>query len=238
MSESSARIRVLIGDDDPIVRQLVRKILVQHGGVEVLGEAVDGDETLRLVQDLRPDVLLLDLLMPRLQGMQALHAIATGVVPVRVVILAASITNLQALEALQLGAHGLLPKKAVRKLPECINCVAKGEYWAEEHSFRTLQEAVLFIMGHWESTPAVKPWNITPREMQVMSLLVLGKTNREIAVTLSISEQTVKHHLLNIFDKCDVANRTELVRFASRHGLFENATAPQAEFVSAPSSPR
>ncbi len=219
--ENTAQIRVLIADDDPIARELIRKILAGQPQVEILGEAIDGEETLRIIQQHRPDVLLLDFLMPKLQGMGTLHAIATGFVPVKVIILAASITKLQALEALQLGARGVLPKRTVRKLPECLAGVANGRYWAEEQSFQTVQEAVLSIMRQWEPATASKTCNLSAREMQVLSLVVLGKTNRDIATAFSISEQTVKHHITKMFEKCSVTNRVELVRFAYQHRLFE-----------------
>ncbi len=230
MPQTSSHVRVLIADDDPIVRELIRKILTRRPDFQILGEAVDGQETLRRIGQLRPDVLLLDLLMPRLQGLEALHAIAKGNVPVAVIILAASITKLQSLEAIQLGARGVLAKKNVRKLPECIACVVNGGYWVEDQSFAGLQDAVMVLIQQPGTAEVSNQWKLTPRELQVIALVSTGSTNRNVATTLNISEETVKRHLTNIFEKCGVANRVELVRFATDHSLLV------AEAVSAPLS--
>ncbi len=223
MQQASTVRHLLIADDDPIARDLIRHILRRYAATEIVGEATDGLETLKLVQRDRPDILLLDILMPNLRGPDVLNKIVTGFVNVAVVVLAASITKQQALEALQLGARGILPKKSVRRLPECLSCILRGEYWIDDHAFRNLQDAVLSLICQPESSVRSDVWRLTAREMQVMSLVMVGKTNRDIASTLSISEKTVKRHLANIFEKCGTVNRVGLARFASEHGLLASA---------------
>ncbi len=203
--------RILIADDDPIVRSLLRNILCRQPTVEVVGEAADGLQTL-------------DLLMPRAQGWEVLQQIIDGHVPTSVIIVASCIAPQQALDAIQIGARGTLGKQFLSLLPKCLECVRSGEYWVGQQSFATLQEAALFLSQQLQPAPADNPWKLTARELQITALVAAGQSNRDIAATLSISEETVKRHLANIFPKCGVVNRVELARFAS-HGSLLSAGA-------------
>ncbi len=222
----SVAIRVLIADDDPIVRELLCRVLAHPSGVEVVGEALDGPETLERLDQLRPDVLLLDNLMPMMEGLEVLRRIAQGNVRVGVILVAAHMSKQQTLEALQLGARGILVKKSIRRLLDCLACVAEGGYWAEEQSFATLADAVAYLIARPERTVVADERHLTTRELQLISLVAIGQTNRQIGATLSIREDTVKRHLANIFRKCGVSNRVELVLFASRYELLAS-TSPR-----------
>ncbi len=178
--------RVLIADDDPIVRQAVRSVLEVSGGFQVVGEAEDGKMAAELVGQTRPDILLLDLLMPNLPGLEALRAITTAGAEVRTILLCSSISAKQVLEALQLGARGVVLKKRVAELLPALDAVMRGQY---------------------------------ARETEIVSFITQGYMNRDIAKSLSITEETVKRHLTNIFNKVGMSNRLELALFAIEHAL-------------------
>ncbi len=185
----------------------------------LIGEAIDGFEAVNLCRELKPDVLLLDLLMPHLPGMDTLRELTSAAVPVRAIVLCASIGTRQIVEALQLGARGILLKKSLNDLFQCIQAVADGYYWVEDRQLEDSAEIIreLLTCSKGEPEPAHR-YKLTKRELQIISLLTLGNTNREIGQTLSISEETVKRHLVNIFDKVGMSTRLELAMFAiDRH---------------------
>lgn len=212
-------IRIVTADDDPIVRELLRRVLRRHPNMRLVGEAVDGIEALRLCKQLEPDVLLLDLLMPHLPGMDTLRELTSAAVPVRTVMLCAFIGTRQIIEALQLGARGILLKQSLNHLFQCIQAVGDGYYWIENRQLRDSADIVRDLLASSKGEPeAAHRYNLTTRELQIISLVTLGNTNREIGDMLSISEETVKRHLANIFDKVGMSTRLELAMFAvDRH---------------------
>ncbi len=218
--------RVLIADDDPIVREVLRTILRRDPKVQIVGEAVNGAEAIQLATQLRPNILLLDLLMPVLPGMDALRELGsegTEDVEIDVVVLCASIDERQIIQALQLGARGILLKKSLKHLHECIRAVVEGCYWIENRRLSSTAEIIGELLAATSIAGPEQAYNLTKRELEVISLVTLGNTNREIGEALSISEETVKRHLANIFDKVGMSSRVELAMFAVEHHLIAAA---------------
>jgi two-component system, NarL family, nitrate/nitrite response regulator NarL len=188
--------------------------------IKVVAEAKDGMEALHMVRTLRPDILLLDLAMPRMPGMDALRELTTDSTSTRTILLTGSIDKRQILEALQLGARGVVLKDAViDHLSACIHAVMQGQYWLEGHPVHNLVQ-VLHDLAAQTALPQRKTFGLTPRELEVVGLITEGSTNKYIAQTFGISEETVKRHLTNIFNKLGVGNRLELALFALNHHLL------------------
>jgi DNA-binding NarL/FixJ family response regulator len=195
-------------------------MLQRQPRIKLIGEAADGNEAISLTQELKPDILLLDLLMPHLPGMDTLRKLAVAAAAVRTVVLTGIIAKRQIAEALQLGARGVLLKGSIDCLVPCIEAVVDGYYWVENRKVRTIVEIIheLVRAGEAEEEPA-RRYGLTKRELQIVSLVTLGNTNREIGDALSISEETVKRHLVNMFDKVGLSTRLELAMFAIDHHL-------------------
>lgn len=223
MNDESHPVRILIADDHAIFRAGLRKLLESEPGFEVVGEAADGAAAARLVRQLNPDILLLDLAMPRGSGLEVLHELAQRDSPVFAVLLTAAIDKKQILEALQLGARGVVLKEAATELLfRCIRTVMGGQYWVGRDSVSSLVRALRGLMPTPGEGARRKKFGLTPRELEVVAAVVAGYTNRDMAEKFSISEQTVKHHLSNAFDKLGVSTRLELALFAVNHHLVEN----------------
>jgi DNA-binding NarL/FixJ family response regulator len=226
MTTPVARIRVLIADDHPILREGLRKLLEDAGGFEVVGQAADGVEAVRLARETRPDVLLLDLAMPRASGLDALRELSTAQSPPRVLILTVAIDDAQVVEALELGARGVILKEAATELLfKAIRSVVVGQYWVGRDTVtdivRLLRERRAAAAARRRRTPAER---LTDRERGIVALVAAGASNREVAQRLNLAEDTVKHHISNIFDKLGVSNRAEMAAYAASHGLAEPST--------------
>ena len=214
-------IRVLIADDHPVFRQGLLSVFRHETEFKVVGEATDGRQALDLTQKLNPDILLLDLIMPHLTGLETLRELSGSSTPVRTIVLTASIEKEQIAKALQLGARGILLKDASTDvLMKGIRTVMNGQFWVGQDKVTDLVEILRSYMPDSDERKADrKTFGLTARELEVVAAIVSGFTNREIAQKFSISEQTVKHHLRNIFDKVGVSNRLELALFAINHQL-------------------
>jgi len=211
-------IRILIADDHPVVRLGVRNLL-DGDSFTVVGEADDGQRAVELTRQLHPDILLLDLAMPRLPGLEVLRELARAQHAVHVILLTAKIEKTQLLEALQLGARGILLKdSAPQDLLKAVHAVAAGQYWMGQSAVASLVEAIN-LLNEQSAPNQRKTFGLTPRELQMVAAIVEGRTNKDIAEKFSISEDTVKRHLTNIFDKLGTSNRLELALFAINHGL-------------------
>jgi DNA-binding NarL/FixJ family response regulator len=213
-------IRVLIADDHPVVRVGLRNMLQADPQMQVVGEARDGVEALNQVRTLQPDILLLDLAMPKMPGMDALRELTTDTTNTRTIVLTGLIDKRQILEALQLGARGVVLKDvALEHLSACIRAVMQGQYWLDGRPVQNLVQ-VLRDLAAQTAPPPRRTFGLTARELEVVTLITEGCTNKDIAKTFTISEETVKRHLTNIFNKLGVGNRLELALFALNHHLL------------------
>ncbi len=223
MEKRQTPIRLVIADDHPIFRDGLRRLLESESDMKVVGEACDGLEAVKLATDIKPDILLLDLAMPRHTGLDALRDLsATGRAagPVRIILLTAAVEKKQIVEALQLGARGVVMKdSATELLLKAIHAVMAGEYWVGRESVSNLVQYLRNLMQTTNEESKQKKFGLTPRELEIVSAIVAGYANREVAEYFKISEDTVKHHLSNIFDKLGVSTRLELALFAVNQGL-------------------
>lgn len=218
--ESSRSIRILIADDHPVVRFGIRKMLQGHNECVVVGEASNGREAIREIREMQPDILLLDLNMPSLPGLEALRELTTIQVPTRTILLTSSISQREILEALQLGARGVVLKDALTTdLSVCIAAVMQGHHWLGGRPVQNLVQVLNELMEEVKQPPA-NTFGLTARELEVVRLIAQGMTNKEIASECSITDETVKRHLKNIFDKVGVWNRLELALFAIHNHLL------------------
>jgi two-component system, NarL family, nitrate/nitrite response regulator NarL len=189
-------------------------MLQSDPGLEVLGEASDGDEAITATLEMLPDILLLDLQMPRLPGLEAMRAIMSGSPTVKILLLTSTITSQQIIEALQIGARGIVLKEALADhLTTAIRAVSSGDYWIGGKRVVNLVGALHELMQQ-AAVPERNTYGLTPRELDVVGCIVEGCSNRDIAKQFSISEETVKRHLSNTFYKTEVSTRLELALFA------------------------
>ncbi len=224
-AEPSKHLRILIADDHPVVRFGVRRMLQAHPEYQVVGEAANGKEAIEQMRELHPDILLLDLNMPLLPGLETLRELTTTQVPTKTVLLTSAITQRQVLEALQLGARGVVLKDAMAAdLADCIAAVTSGHYWLGSKPVSNLVQVLHDLMEEIKQPPQ-NTFGLTSRELEVVTLIAQGMTNKDIARECKIAEETVKRHLKNIFDKVGVWNRLELALFAINNHLVGDIAA-------------
>jgi DNA-binding NarL/FixJ family response regulator len=215
--DGPAPIRLLIADDHPVVRDGLCNMFARDPEFEVLGEAADGSEAVRLAGALQPDVILMDLRMPRMDGLTAITELARRGITARVLVLTTYDTDSHVLPAIEAGATGYLLKDAPRdELLRAVRAAAHGE--------AALSPAVATrLMSRFREPgpgPGQGPGPLSQRELEVLELVAGGNTNREAAARLFISEATVKTHLLNIYAKLGVSDRAAAVAEAFNRGLL------------------
>lgn len=221
MVKKLASVGILIADDHAVFRYGLRTLLESEAGFTVVGEAVDGSEVAKLTKALKPAVLMLDLAMPRLTGIEVLRELASAHSEVHIIVLTAAIEKKQIVQALQLGARGILLKDAaIQLVTKCIERVLAGDYWVGREVVTSLEDYLYGLTRSAEGKAEHRLLNFTPREQEIISAILKGSANKEIAAKLSISEETVKRHLSNIFDKADVSNRLELAIWSMNKGFL------------------
>jgi DNA-binding NarL/FixJ family response regulator len=217
-----APVKLLIADDHPVVRDGLSGMFAADPGFEVLGEAGDGAEAVRLARALRPDVILMDLRMPEMDGVTAIAELARHGVTARVLVLTTYDTDSHVLPAIEAGATGYLLKDAPRtELLRAVRAAARGE--------AVLAPSVASrLMGRVRAPAAGSDGPLSQRELEVLQLVAAGTTNREAAARLFISEATVKTHLLHIYAKLGVGDRAAAVAEAFNRGLLTPQTRTDA----------
>jgi two-component system, NarL family, response regulator LiaR len=214
-------IRVLIVDDHEIVRQGLRFVLQQEAGIEVVGECPDGGRAIVAIRALRPDVVLLDMVMPGVDGMGVLTAIRDDAAVPAVIVLTSFQEDQRVVEAIRWGALSYLPKTtAVDRVVEAVRAAANGGSLLEPGVAALLVRQV----RDGDGRPAPLR-SLSPRELDVLTGLARGRSNREIARSLSLGEETVKTHVSNVLAKLGLADRTQAAIFGLQHGLVPLDTA-------------
>jgi DNA-binding NarL/FixJ family response regulator len=215
MPKGATDVRILIAEDSRLFREGLRNLFEAQPGLLVVGEAADGLDILCLVDQLKPDILLLNPRIPNISIMDTLLSLSQLPKSPHTIVLAGDSDSSGVAEAFRVGARGVIPEEAsFASLLECIRAVAAGLYWV-------MNEAVADCprLEKSRTNSRAKANDLTRRELEILAAVISGKTNRAIAEQFSISEQTVKHHVSNIFDKLGVYNRLELSVFTVRNQL-------------------
>jgi two-component system nitrate/nitrite response regulator NarL len=221
VADSNPALRIALADDHALVREGLRRLLETNEGFEIVGEATNGAEAITLAQRLKPDVLVLDVSMPRMTGLEALRELGVGNGhALRTILLTASIDRAGMLNAIRMGARGIVLKSAASQiLIDAIRTVAGGDYWLDRERISNFLDVVRRLSG--PAALSTNPYGLTERQREIILGVVEGLNNREIAARLGISEHTAKHHLTQVFNKTGVSTRVELALLATQHGLVE-----------------
>ncbi len=214
------RIRVLIADGHALLREGVKALLSDEPDIEVAGEASSGQEAVRRATDLRPDVVLLDLVTPAMDGLRTLSQIARESPEARCLAMSGMDAQISLLEAIQRGASGYLLKEAAAgQLLEAIRRLAAGGAWIQPEMVGKLFQEIAALAR--SQTPASGS-PLTPRELEIVRLVARGRSNAAIAGGLQLSESTVKVHMSNILRKLELQNRSQVTSYAIRNRLVES----------------
>ncbi len=214
--DRQGNVRLVLADSHPLVLDGLERLFAAQDGLAVEATCADGKEALAAVERVRPDVLVLDLHIPKMDGLSVIREIKREGYPTRVVILADDLTEKEALECIRSGVAGIVLKDMPSNLVlQCVRKVAAGDVWVERRSFSRAMEHLL----RREEGAQQVAGKISERELEVVRLCAQGESNAEIARTLMLSEGTVKSHLHRAYGKLNVRGRTDLTRFAHEHGL-------------------
>jgi two-component system, NarL family, nitrate/nitrite response regulator NarL len=221
MTKAKPVTRILVADDHAIFRDGLRKLLEGADDVQIVGEACNGVECTKMLAKLKPDILLLDLRMPEKDGLAVLEEVNFDTLGTRVIVLTAAEDDRDVVRAMRLGARGVVLKQSASDLLlKSIRKVAEGEIWLDN---RMTSEVIDAFKKSAEAGQRREKPLLSDREKEIVQLVAQGFRNREIGEKLFISEQTVKNHLHNIFDKLGVSDRLELALYAIHHRLIDQA---------------
>jgi two-component system, NarL family, nitrate/nitrite response regulator NarL len=221
MVKNKPTIRVVMADDHAIFRDGLRKLLENASDIAIVGEAANGNEAIRMLTKLKPDILLLDLRMPDKDGLAVLEEVNFDSLPTKVIVLTAAEDDRDVVRAMRLGARGVVLKQSASDLlVKSIYKVYSGEIWLDN---RMTAEVVEAFKKSSDSGPRRDKPLLSDREKEIVQLVAQGFRNREIGEKLFISEQTVKNHLHNIFDKLGVSDRLELALYAIHHRIIDQS---------------
>jgi DNA-binding NarL/FixJ family response regulator len=214
-------VRVLVVDDQRVVREGLATLLALLVGVEVVGTAADGDEAVQLAAELRPDVVLMDLRMPRCDGVEATRRLRDHDPNIKVLMLTTYADDRSVIEALRAGARGYLTKDAgAEEIQHALDQLTQGHAAIDPTVQHHLLDAIKAGPSSTKGEPATRlPDGLTPREAEVLTLIAQGLSNSEIAERLLVNETTVKSHINHLFAKTGVRDRAQAVTYAYRHGL-------------------
>ena len=214
-------IRVLLVDDHVLFRRGMASLLREREEFDVVGEAMDGREAIQKARELMPDVILMDISMPKMDGIEATRSIKQELPYLKIVMLSASEEESDLFEAIKSGAQGYLLKKIE---PQELFAMLKGVVQGDAPISRAMAAKILGEFAHQArrtAEPSSPAANLSPREKEVLDLVTQGKSNKEIAAALAIAENTVKNHLKNILEKLHLENRVQAATYALREGLVE-----------------
>ena len=229
---TKSKIRIVVADDHPIFRDGLCRLLALEEDFEVVAQAQDGRQVLDVLQQFEPDILLLDLKMPGLDGLATLQRLQIAKNKTRVIVLTASDDKNEFVQAMKLGTSGIVLKQtATELLIKSIRKVHAGEIWLDSHTTAAVmrQFSTALDGAHSSASGTGKGRERSPlsaREREIVALVAQGYKNKEMAEKMFISEQTVKNHLHNIFDKLGVSDRLELALYAIHKGLHLNGEQP------------
>jgi two-component system, NarL family, nitrate/nitrite response regulator NarL len=217
-------IRIIIADRQELFREALRRILEQESDFAVVAETGDGEQLLRLIPKIKPDVLLMDIKLRRRPGIEALREIVSLYPEVHPILLTDSIDNEGIVQALIWGTRGVVCKDSPTPLLiKCIRAVGAGEYWISRSGVSNLVKNLRSFAALAERNARERAHNLTRQQQHILEAIVAGCSNKEIAKELSISERTVKYHLTRIFSKFGVSGRTELARFSMKNKIISQA---------------
>jgi two-component system nitrate/nitrite response regulator NarL len=222
--ENSCIVRIVLADHQLIFRDGMKSLLDGQPDFAVVGEAGGGTQTLRLVRDLHPDVLMLDMAMPG-GGLAVLKKLAAMPQPVRIIALANTADREMMMTALSNGARGVIGRESTTAmLFKSIRTAVTDQYWIGRDEVGFIVERMRRLAQQSEAEQHAKRFRLTRREMDIVTAVAAGESNKGIAERLSLSEDTVKHHVSHVFDKLGVYSRLELAVFAINHKLVKDVT--------------
>ena len=223
MSNEPNPIRIVIADEHAAFRQDLRRSLESEPGLHILGEASDAHGAVEFARRSKPDILLVDFALAQRLELRTMSDAAQELPSVRIVVTITAIEKAHLVEAFRLGAHGVVLKQSTSGvLLKSIRSVMAGQYWLESESVGVLVEALRESLAHGNGIRSPKDYGLTRREVDIITKIASGRSNKEVGEEFAISERTVKHHLTNIFGKVGVSSRLQLALFAVNQHLMSS----------------
>lgn len=215
--------RIVIGDCHAMFREALKSLLESRPGFTVVGDTDDGEQLTRLISSLRPDLLLFDLNLKHLSGIEVLKSPAASQSSVLAILLTGEITDTEICQALLSGVRGVISKGCCASLLfKSIHAVMSGEYWISHQEMKALVDNMRSAASMADLTSRLRTGNLSQQQQQIIDAIMSGCSNKEIARDLSLSERTIKYHLTRIFSKLGVSGRMELARYSLKNSLVRS----------------